>query len=540
MKATLIDLFCRMNMNKLTTDSGNTQRQKGHGSMEKQKTYIAIDLKSFYASVECIERNRDPLTTNLVVADESRTEKTICLAVSPSLKSYGIPGRARLFEVVQKVKAANNARRIKAPGRKLCSTSDDSTELEADPALAIDYIVARPRMALYMKYSTRIYEVYLKYIAPEDIHIYSIDEVFMDVTQYLESYKMTPHELAITMIQDVLKTTGITATAGIGTNLYLCKIAMDIVAKHVEPDADGVRIAELDEMSYRRKLWSHRPITDFWRVGQGYAKKLADHGLYTMGDIAKCSIGKSNELYNEELLYRLFGVNAELLIDHAWGYEPCTMEEVKAYRPETSSVSSGQVLQCPYTFEKARLVVKEMTDQMVLDLVDKKLMTDQVVLTIGYDIENLTDPKRRSRYKGQVTTDRYGRKIPKHAHGTANLEKQTSSTSLITRAVMELFDRIVNEELLVRRITITANRLVGEEAIKHTEDSQQLDLFTDHEAQRKKQEAEEADLEEEKHLQQAVLGIRKKFGKNAVLKGMNLQEGATAKDRNGQIGGHKA
>ena len=508
--------------------------------MKEKKTYIAIDLKSFYASVECIERNRDPLTTNLVVADESRTEKTICLAVSPSLKSYGIPGRARLFEVVQKVKAANNARRIKALGRRLCSTSDDSMELEADSALAIDYIVARPRMALYMKYSTRIYEIYLKYIAPEDIHIYSIDEVFMDVTRYLESYKMTPHELAITMIQDVLKTTGITATAGIGTNLYLCKIAMDIVAKHVEPDADGVRIAELDEMSYRRKLWSHRPITDFWRVGQGYAKKLADHGLYTMGDIAKCSIGKSNELYNEELLYRLFGVNAELLIDHAWGYEPCTMEEVKAYRPETSSVSSGQVLQCPYTFEKARLVVKEMTDQMVLDLVDKKLVTDQVVLTIGYDIENLTDPKRRSRYKGQVTTDRYGRKIPKHAHGTANLEKQTSSTSLITRAVMELFDRIVNEELLVRRITITANKLVGEETIKHTEDSQQLDFFTDHEAQRKKQEAEEADLEDEKHLQQAVLGIRKKFGKNAVLKGMNLQEGATAKDRNGRIGGHKA
>lgn len=508
--------------------------------MKGKKTYIAIDLKSFYASVECIERNRDPLTTNLVVADESRTEKTICLAVSPSLKSYGIPGRARLFEVVQKVKAANNARRIKAPGRSLCSTSDDSTELKADPALAIDYIVARPRMALYMKYSTRIYEIYLKYIAPEDIHIYSIDEVFMDVTRYLESYKMTPHEFAMTMIQGVLKTTGITATAGIGTNLYLCKIAMDIVAKHVEPDADGVRIAELDEMSYRRKLWSHRPITDFWRVGQGYAKKLADHGLYTMGDIAKCSIGKSNELYNEELLYRLFGVNAELLIDHAWGYEPCTMEEVKAYRPETSSVSSGQVLQCPYTFEKARLVVKEMTDQMVLDLVDKKFVTDQVVLTIGYDIENLTDPKRRSRYKGQVTTDRYGRKIPKHAHGTANLEKQTSSTSLITRAVMELFDRIVNEELLVRRITITANKLVGEETIKHTEDSQQLDFFTDHEAQRKKQEAEEADLEDEKHLQQAVLGIRKKFGKNAVLKGMNLQEGATAKDRNGQIGGHKA
>ena len=359
--------------------------------MAKQKTYIAIDLKSFYASVECKERNRDPLTTNLVVADKSRTEKTICLAVTPSLKSYGIPGRPRLFEVVQKVREANNKRRWKAPNRTFNGSSDDMAELDANPALEIDYIVAPPRMAYYMEYSTKIYNVYLKYVAPEDIFPYSIDEVFMDVTDYLQTYRMTARELAMTMIQDVLKTTGITATAGIGTNMYLCKIAMDIVAKHIEPDKNGVRIAELDEMSYRKKLWSHRPITDFWRVGKGYAKKLEEHGLYTMGDIARCSIGKPNELYNEELLYKLFGINAELLIDHAWGYEPCTMEQVKAYKPETNSVSSGQVLHCPYDYEKARLIVKEMTDQMVLDLVDKGLVTDQLVLTIGYDIENLSN-----------------------------------------------------------------------------------------------------------------------------------------------------
>ena len=508
--------------------------------MAKQKTYIAIDLKSFYASVECKERNRDPLTTNLVVADKSRTEKTICLAVSPSLKSYGIPGRPRLFEVVQKVREANNKRRWKAPNRTFNGSSDDKAELDANPALEIDYIVAPPRMAYYMEYSTKIYNVYLKYVAPEDIFPYSIDEVFMDVTDYLQTYRMTARELAMTMIQDVLQTTGITATAGIGTNMYLCKIAMDIVAKHIEPDKNGVRIAELDEMSYRRKLWSHRPITDFWRVGNGYAKKLEEHGLYTMGDIARCSIGKPNELYNEELLYKLFGINAELLIDHAWGYEPCTMEQVKAYKPETNSVSSGQVLHCPYDYDKAKLIVKEMTDQMVLDLVDKGLVTDQLVLTIGYDIENLSNPNLKNQYKGEITIDRYGRKVPKHAHGTANLKKKTSSTRLITNAVMDLYDRIVDEHLLVRRITITANKLVDEKSVKQENEYQQLDLFTDYEAQRKKQAEEEEKLERERRMQEAMLSIKKKFGKNAVLKGMNLEEGATAKDRNEQIGGHKA
>ena len=465
---------------------------------------------------------------------------TICLAVSPSLKSYGIPGRPRLFEVVQKVKEANNTRRWKALNRTFTGSSDDFTVLNANPALEIDYIVAPPRMAYYLEYSTKIYSVYLKYIAPEDIFPYSIDEVFIDATNYLNTYQMTARELAMTMIQDVLKTTGITATAGIGTNMYLCKIAMDIVAKHIEPDKDGVRIAELDEMSYRRQLWNHRPLTDFWRVGKGYAKKLEEHGLFTMGDIARCSIGKSNELYNEELLYKLFGINAELLIDHAWGYEPCTMEQVKAYKPETNSVCSGQVLHCPYDYEKAKLIVKEMTDQMVLDLVDKGLVTDQLVLTIGYDIENLSNPNLKYQYKGEVTIDRYGRKVPKHAHGTANLEKKTSSTRLITNAVMDLYDRIVDEHLLVRRITITANKLVDEKSVKQEDEYQQLDLFTDYEAQRKKQAEEEEKLERERRMQEAMLSIKKKFGKNAVLKGMNLEEGATAKDRNEQIGGHKA
>lgn len=502
----------------------------------KERTYIAIDLKSFYASVECKERNRDPLTTNLVVADKSRTEKTICLAVSPSLKTFGIPGRPRLFEVVQKVKEANNRRKWQAPNQTFTGFSDDSKELNANPALEIDYIVAPPRMAYYMEYSTRIYEVYLKYIAPEDIHIYSIDEVFMDVTNYLGTYNMTARELAMTMIQDVLKTTGITATAGIGTNLYLCKIAMDIVAKHIEPDKDGVRIAELDEMSYRRLLWNHTPITDFWRVGKGYAKKLEQCGLYTMGDIAKCSIGKESDFYNEELLYKMFGINAELLIDHAWGYEPCTIEHIKAYKPETNSVSSGQVLQSPYDFEKAKLVVKEMTDLMVLDLVDKGLVTDQIVLTIGYDIENLTDPSRRAKYKGAITKDNYGRSIPKHAHGTTNLDKKTSSTHLIIDAVVALYDRIVDPNLLIRRITVTANKLIEENKVKQQNSYQQLDLFTDY-----KKQAEEADmLEREKRMQKAILEIKSKYGKNAILKGMNLEEGATAKERNEQIGGHKA
>ena len=508
--------------------------------MNKCKTYIAIDLKSFYASVECRERNRDPLTTNLVVADPSRTEKTICLAVSPSLKKYELSGRARLFEVIQKVKIANELRKLKAPNKVFCGSSDDSIALQKNPSLKIDYIIAPPRMAHYMEYSTKIYNIYLKYIAPEDIHIYSIDEVFIDVTHYLSTYNMTARELAMTMIQDILDTTGITATAGIGTNLYLCKIAMDIVAKHIEPDKNGVRIAELDEMSYRRLLWNHRPLTDFWRVGRGYSKKLEKIGLYTMGDIARCSIGKPTDYYNEELLYKLFGINAELLIDHAWGYEPCTMEDVKTYKPETNSISSGQVLHCPYEFDKARLVVKEMTDLMVLDLVDKGLVTNQIVLTIGYDIENITDKNRSQSYKGTVTTNYYGKKVPKPAHGTTNLPKQTSSTTLITNAVMELYDKIVNKKLLIRRINIVANKLVDEHSVKNANKYEQLDLFTDYEILKKQREKENAESEREKRMQNTILDIKKKFGKNAILKGMNLQEGATAKDRNNQIGGHKA
>lgn len=508
--------------------------------MNKCKTYIAIDLKSFYASVECRERSRDPLTTNLVVADPSRTEKTICLAVSPSLKKYGLSGRARLFEVIQKVNAANNIRKLKAPNHVFSGSSDDSTELQKNPSLKIDYIIAPPRMARYMEYSTKIYNIYLKYIAPEDIHIYSIDEVFIDVTHYLSTYNVTARTLAMTMIQDILDTTGITATAGIGTNMYLCKIAMDIVAKHIEPDKNSVRIAELDEMSYRRLLWNHKPLTDFWRVGRGYSKKLEKIGLYTMGDIARCSIGKSTDYYNEELLYKLFGINAELLIDHAWGYEPCTMEDVKAYKPETNSISSGQVLHCPYEFDKARLVVKEMIDLMALDLVDKGLVTSQIVLTIGYDIENMTDKNRSQSYKGTVTTNYYGKKVPKPAHGTTNLPKRTSSTTLITNAVMELYDKIVNKKLLIRRINIVANKLVDEHSVKNVNKYEQLDLFTDYEDLKKQREKENAESEREKRMQNTILDIKKKFGKNAILKGMNLQEGATAKDRNNQIGGHKA
>lgn len=423
----------------------------------KKRTYLAVDLKSFYASVECIERGLDPLTTNLVVADLSRTEKTICLAVSPSLKAYGVSGRARLFEVVQRVKEVNAQRQSRAPGRKLTGASYDAPALAASPKLAVDYIVAPPRMALYMERSTQIYNVYLKYIAPEDLHVYSIDEVMMDVTSYLPLYGLTARELAMRMILDVLRTTGITATAGIGTNLYLCKIAMDIEAKHIPPDKNGVRIAELDEMSYRRSLWSHRPLTDFWRVGRGYAKKLEAHGLYTMGDIARCSLGGPNDFHNEELLYKLFGINAELLIDHAWGYEPATIADIKAYRPESSSIGSGQVLQSAYSFEKARLVVHEMADMLALDLVDKDLMTDQIVLTVGYDIDNL-----KGAYRGEVTADRYGRAVPKHAHGTENIGEYTSSTKRMVQAALSLYDRIVDKRLLVRRMYLAANRVVLE------------------------------------------------------------------------------
>ncbi len=502
----------------------------------KERSYIAIDLKSFYASVECMQRGLDPMTTNLVVADESRTEKTICLAVSPSLKSYGIPGRPRLFEVVQKIKAVNNQRKWNAPERTLVGESYNNTELQARPELAVSYIVAPPQMSKYMEVSTRIYNVYLKYIAPEDIHVYSIDEVFIDATDYLGTYKCTAHELAIRMIRDVLATTGITATAGIGTNLFLCKVAMDIVAKKMPADKDGVRIAELDEMSFRQQLWTHRPLTDFWRVGKGYAKKLEENGMFTLGDVALESMTERGE----DRLYKLFGVNAELLIDHAWGWEPCTIAEIKKYKPSTNSLGSGQVLHCPYDNEKARLIVHEMTDLLVLDLVEKHLVTDQLVLTVGYDIENLTDPKISKYYTGPVTTDHYGRKIPKHAHGTVNLDRQTSSTRIIVEAMLGLFDRIVDKKLLVRRVTISANRVVSESSVSISAPMEQMDLFTDYEELERKKKAEQAALEREKKAQKAIIELRKKFGKNAVLKGMNLQEGATTKDRNEQVGGHKA
>ena len=501
----------------------------------KQKYYAAIDLKSFYASVECIQRCLDPLTTNLVVADASRTEKTICLAVSPSLKAWGIPGRPRLFEVVQKVSEVNALRKMKAPGREFRGSSWDAEELNRDPSLAIDYIAAPPRMAMYMETSTKIYEIYLKYVAPEDMHVYSIDEVFLDITPYLKSSGLSPYDFVKRIIKDILRTTGITAAAGIGSNLYLCKVAMDIVAKHVDADADGVRIAQLDELSYRRLLWDHRPLTDFWRVGHGYQKKLEKNGLFTMGDIARCSLGHPNAFYNENLLYRLFGINAELLIDHAWGVEPCTIADIKAYKPETNSLGSGQVLHCAYTAQKAKLVVREMTDLLVLDLVDKGLVTDQMVLTVGYDIDNLLDPERRKAYRGSVVTDHYGRKIPNHAHGTANLQGHTSSTREIVDAVMALYDRIVDETLLVRRVNIVACHVLRETDVVPSGIGMQMDLFSEENPEEK-----EENRQREKRRQQAVIEIKKKYGKNAILKGMNLEEGATARDRNRQIGGHKA
>lgn len=500
----------------------------------ENRIYAAIDLKSFYASVEVVDRNLDPMTTNLVVADRSRTSKTICLAVSPSLKAYGIPGRARLFEVEQRVSEVNRERKKYAPGGKFTGSSCEANELAARPDLALDFIAAPPRMAHYMKISSMIYQIYLKYIAPEDIHSYSIDEVFIDLTSYLETYHATAHELTVQMIREIQKQTKIMATAGIGTNLYLCKIAMDIMAKHIEPDADGVRIAELDEMSYRRTLWSHRPLTDFWRVGRGYARKLEEHRMFTMGDVARQSV------QNDEVLYKLFGVNAELLIDHAWGWEPCTIADIKAYKPESNSIGSGQVLHSPYTSEKAKLVAREMADLLVLDLVDKGLVTNQIVLTVGYDIENLTDPKRSKSYKGEVTTDHYGRKIPKHAHGTGNLGKYTSSTREILQAVSELYDRIVDPDLLVRRLNIVANHVIDEASVPAQPEVEQLDLFTDYEARDRQQAENAAALKRERSQQEAILSIKKKFGKNAILKGTNLEEGATAKDRNAQIGGHKA
>ena len=494
----------------------------------EQQIYVSIDLKSFYASVECQERGLNPITTNLVVADSNRTEKTICLAVSPSLKSYGIPGRARLFEVIQKVKEVNIQRKMKAPYQKFTGSSYDNTAILKNPDLELSYIIAPPRMGFYIKYSTDIYNIYLKWFSSDDIYVYSIDEVFIDITHYLKTYHMTARELVTNVIHDIYKKTGITATAGIGTNLYLCKIAMDIVAKHVEPNKNGVRIAGLDEMTYRKLLWNHRPLTDFWRVGNGYAKKLESHGIYTMGDVARISI------QNEELLYKLFGVNAELLIDHAWGWEPVNIKQIKEYKPENNSISSGQVLHCPYNYKKTKLIVKEMTELLTLDLVEKNLVTNQIVLTVGYDIENLTDPFIKSLYKGEITTDRYGRKIPKHAHGTINLDHKTSSTKIIIDAVMQLYERIINKQLLVRKINITANNVVDESTEKNKKTYEQINLFTNY--QQKEALAHKEQME--KKLQKAMIGIKNKYGKNAIVKGMNLQDGGTTIDRNKLIGGH--
>ena len=491
--------------------------------MGREKCYIAIDLKSFFASCECVRMGLDPLTTNLVVADESRTDKTICLAVTPALKAFGVPGRPRLFEVRQKIAEINALRRQKAPGRTFTGKSWDATALVKDPGLELDVIVAPPRMADYIECSTRAYQVYLKYIAPEDIHVYSIDEVFIDATPYLKTYGMTGCELAQKMIEDVLTCTGITATAGIGTNLYLCKVAMDIVAKHIQPDANGVRIAQLSETDYRRLLWDHRPLTDFWRVGPGYARKLESHGMFTMGDVARCS------LTGEDILYKLFGINAELLIDHAWGWESCTLADIKAYRPSASSLGSGQVLHCPYTFEKARLILQEMTELLVMDLMDKGLETDKLVLTVGYDRESLQKP-----YSGPVSVDHYGRLVPRHAHGTANLDRRCASTRRITEALVGLYDRIVDPQLLVRRVNIAA--LNVRRPAPAEQEQWQLDFFSDPQ----RQERENRELEREYRRQKAVLGIRKKYGKNAILRGMNFMEGATSRERNGQIGGHKA
>ena len=494
---------------------------------EYDKIYIAIDLKSFYASVECKERGLNPITTNLVVADSSRTEKTICLAVSPSLKSYGIPGRARLFEVIQRVKEINIERKRKAPRNEFTGSSYDDIALKENSDLELSYIIAPPRMKYYMKYSTDIYNIYLKWFSHEDIYVYSIDEVFIDITHYLKTYNMTARELVTKVIHDVYKNTGITATAGIGTNLYLCKVAMDIVAKHVKPNQNGVRIAALDEKTYRKILWNHKPITDFWRVGKGYAKRLEDKGIYTMGDVARIS------LKNEDLLYKIFGINAELLIDHAWGWEPVTIESIKSYKPSTNSISSGQVLHCPYDYEKTKLIIKEMTELLTLELVEKKLVTNQIVLTIGYDIENLMNENLRKNYKGEITIDKYGRKIPKHAHGTINIDHKTSSTKIIMKAVINLYEKIIDKNLLTRRINITANNVISETLVK--QEFKQINLFTNYKEEEKMIKKEQS----EKEIQKAMIEIKRKFGKNAILKGMNFMEGGTTIERNGQVGGHK-
>lgn len=498
-----------------------------------EKIYAAIDLKSFYASVECVERGLDPLNTNLVVADASRCTTTICLAVSPSLKSFGVPGRPRLFEVIQKVKEQNLIRQKRNYGRVLQGSSHQFDQLQKNPYLAIDYITATPRMAHYLKYSAKIYEIYLRYIAPEDIHVYSIDEVFMDISGYLKNSGMNAHDFIRNIIADVLKETGITATAGIGTNLYLCKVAMDIVAKHQEPDKDGVRIAQLDEMSYRKLLWDHQPITDFWRVGGGYARRLAQHDMYTMGDVARCSID------NQALLYKLFGVNAELLMDHAWGKETCTMADIKAYQPSNHSTSIGQVLHCAYDYDKAKLIVKEMSDQLSLNLVSQQLVCNGVSLSIGYDIDNLKDDQGFF-YKGEVVIDHYGRKIPKHAHGSRGLGCYSSASTLIRAAMCDIFDSVVDPVLTIRRINVTACNVIPQSQAKNIETTEQLNLFVDYEKVDQQKAALEKQMQKEQSVQETLLQIKQKYGKNAVLKGMNLEEGATTKQRNEQIGGHKA
>ena len=498
-----------------------------------KKIYACIDLKSFYASVECRERGLDPLKTNLVVADESRTEKTVCLAISPSMKQYGLGGRARLYEVIQKVKEVNYKRKKENRFQDFTSKSYDDDELKNNKNLELDFIIAPPRMSYYMKYSTEIYNVYLKYLAPEDIYVYSIDEVFCDITNYLNYNHTTAREFVTKMIHDVYKTTGITATGGIGTNMYLAKVAMDIVAKKAEPDELGVRMSGLDEMSYRRRLWNHRPLTSFWRVGPGIAKKLEDNGMYTMGDVARCS------LENEDLLYKLFGVNAELLIDHAWGYEPCTIDGVKSYKPTRNSISSGQVLHCPYTYKKAILIIKEMSDLLALDLVAKKLVTDQLVLTIGYDIENLTNLDIRESYTGPITKDPYGREVPKHSHGTININHKTSSSKVIMDHMLELYEKITNKNLLIRRVTMVANNVVDENQADKKPVYQQFNLFTDYQEQEEKMEKQKEDEIIDKKIQKVMLDIKKKYGKNSILKGMNYEEGGTTIDRNRQIGGHK-
>lgn len=500
----------------------------------KEPVYIAIDLKSFYASVECIERGLDPLTTNLCVADAEKSEKTICLAVSPSLKSYGISGRARLFEVVQQVRVSNRMRASHLPNRQLSGSSYDSTALKEDSSLAIDYIAAPPRMALYREYSTRIVSCYLKYISIDDLFSYSIDEVFIDATPYLRKYQMTPRELARMLMQDVLSATGITATAGIAENLYLCKIAMDITAKHIPLEADGVRVAELNMMTYRRTLWEHRNLTDFWMIGKGTVAKLTKLGLHTLGDVARCS------LENEEILYREFGKNAQYLIDQAWGREPVTIADIKSYKPKSSSICSGQVLTRPYTFEETAIVVREMAETLTLNLVSKELVTDQIVLQVGYDIENLLDPSRRSAYKGEIITDTYGRKIPKQARGTANLGKHTSSTILTTSKTLELFHQIVDPSLLTRRLTITANHILHEEEVTTEPVMKQYTLFDNIDEMEQQELQDKAQEEKERNMQKMILEIKGRFGSNAILKGTNFQEAATARERNKTIGGHKA